>query len=498
MRGREPTRWVLHSSISSVLGGLGLSAYAGANAVLDSIATARRPDGSASAGTRGTTPPRPRWPACPPRSSRRRARRRSSVCCARPWDLASSSRSVTSRPVSNPGCARSEVAKPASRRSTPPATEPRHAVRRAGIGDREQPRGDLGLPARARQGRRPRPLLRPRRPLACLPCRWRRRSATASRSRCRCSSSSRRRPSGVGGAGRAGRAHRRRGRRGRAAVRRDRDRRRGRAAPTRRDRHRRGPGDLAKASYREFYDDVSRRLAATGMGEASFFLNYGYVSQGERRRGPVRGARGGAQPQLDPAGPRARRVDTDLDGRGVLMSVAAAAAPRRSWPSSSVPRRAGVDLSPEAIAFCRNVPIARGVALRGRRRREPPLRRRIVRRGDQPRVVAHLPRHARLPRPGPPRPPTRRVVPAHRPAGRAALDGGAGHPRRRSGSPWSATATSRRMCWLRATRSPTNRTQAFGAASATIDNFLAVPGSPVYEQMASGAWEYRILRSRLG
>ena len=39
MEGREPTRWVLHSSISSVLGGLGLAAYAGANAVLDSIAT---------------------------------------------------------------------------------------------------------------------------------------------------------------------------------------------------------------------------------------------------------------------------------------------------------------------------------------------------------------------------------------------------------------------------------------------------------------------------
>src|SRR5262249_56956487 len=40
MRGREPKRWVLHASISSVLGGLGLAAYAGANAVLDAIALA--------------------------------------------------------------------------------------------------------------------------------------------------------------------------------------------------------------------------------------------------------------------------------------------------------------------------------------------------------------------------------------------------------------------------------------------------------------------------
>jgi hypothetical protein len=40
------------------------------------------------------------------------------------------------------------------------------------------------------------------------------------------------------------------------------------------------------------------------------------------------------------------------------------------------------------------------------------------------------------------------------------------------------------------------RAKAFGASEAMIDNFLAVPGSAVYEQMHSGAWEYRILRSR--
>ena len=41
-----------------------------------------------------------------------------------------------------------------------------------------------------------------------------------------------------------------------------------------------------------------------------------------------------------------------------------------------------------------------------------------------------------------------------------------------------------------------NRTKAFGGSSEMIDNFLAVPGSAVYEQMRSGAWEYRILRAR--
>ncbi|MGH8262903.1 MAG: SDR family oxidoreductase, partial [Steroidobacteraceae bacterium] len=40
LRGREPSRWVLHSSISSVLGGLGLAVYSGANAMLDVLALA--------------------------------------------------------------------------------------------------------------------------------------------------------------------------------------------------------------------------------------------------------------------------------------------------------------------------------------------------------------------------------------------------------------------------------------------------------------------------
>jgi ubiquinone/menaquinone biosynthesis C-methylase UbiE len=42
----------------------------------------------------------------------------------------------------------------------------------------------------------------------------------------------------------------------------------------------------------------------------------------------------------------------------------------------------------------------------------------------------------------------------------------------------------------------TNRTKAFGGSSEMIDNFLAVPGSAVYEQMNSRAWEYRIMRAR--
>ena len=41
-----------------------------------------------------------------------------------------------------------------------------------------------------------------------------------------------------------------------------------------------------------------------------------------------------------------------------------------------------------------------------------------------------------------------------------------------------------------------NRALAFGGSSEMIDNFLAVPGSMVYEQMRSGGWEYRIIRAK--
>jgi hypothetical protein len=42
----------------------------------------------------------------------------------------------------------------------------------------------------------------------------------------------------------------------------------------------------------------------------------------------------------------------------------------------------------------------------------------------------------------------------------------------------------------------TTRAGAFGERDSMIDNFLAVPGSSVYVQMQSRAWEYRILRAQ--
>jgi len=42
-----------------------------------------------------------------------------------------------------------------------------------------------------------------------------------------------------------------------------------------------------------------------------------------------------------------------------------------------------------------------------------------------------------------------------------------------------------------------NWDQVYGDGSARVANFLALPGSSIYEQMRAGLLEYRILRSKL-
>jgi hypothetical protein len=42
-----------------------------------------------------------------------------------------------------------------------------------------------------------------------------------------------------------------------------------------------------------------------------------------------------------------------------------------------------------------------------------------------------------------------------------------------------------------------NWAQVYGDGNARVANFLALPGSAIYEQMRAGLLEYRILRSQL-
>ncbi|MEA2506704.1 MAG: hypothetical protein QOH48_1322 [Actinomycetota bacterium] len=256
-----------------------------------------------------------------------------------------------------------------------------------------------------------------------------------------------------------------------------------------------GPGGAAKASYREFYDDVTRRLEATGMAEASFFLNYGYVSLGQGDEAQFAEPEGVFNPSsirlaFELIGKTPLRGSRVLDvgcGRGGTVSLLA-----DRFKAEAV----GVDLSPEAVAFCRKTHNHPGVSFEVGDAENLPFEdgsfdvvTNLESSHTYPDIRAFLAEVRRVLRPG----------------------GWFLHADLLAGQRWMEVQVLLGSLGLKVEadreitpnvlascdRVADSRTEAFGERSAVLDNFLAVPGSPVYEQMASGAWEYRILRSRL-
>jgi SAM-dependent methyltransferase/acyl carrier protein len=254
------------------------------------------------------------------------------------------------------------------------------------------------------------------------------------------------------------------------------------------------PGAVAKARFREFYNHITQRLEQSGVGDASFFLNYGYVSLGDGDEAQIEADEAAvnkssirlAYELVGRADLRRRRVLDVGCGRG---GTAALLAERFEADVT------GVDLAPDAIAFCRrvhqspnlrfevgdaeNLPVADGacdvVTNIESSHTYPNVRgffsevRRVlkeegtflytdllpVQRWEEVRMLLASLRFKLLDD----RPITPNVL--------ASCD--------------AVAAT---------------RARAFGGGDAMIDNFLAVPGSTVYEQMRSGAWEYRIIRAK--
>ncbi len=255
-----------------------------------------------------------------------------------------------------------------------------------------------------------------------------------------------------------------------------------------------GPGAAAKNNYRRFYDDVTRRLDATGVAEASFFLNYGYASldpAADESRVPV------PDGVFNPNSIRLAHElvgSTDLTGRRVLDVGCGRGGTARLLAEAFGAEVVGVDLSPEAIAFCASAHV------------RPDLRFEV---GD----AEHLPL------PDASCDAVTNLESSHTyPDIRAFL----AEVRRvlRSGGVFLHTDLLAAQRWMEvrvllATLGFTigsdreitanvlascdevarTRTGAFGEHSALIDTFLAVPGSAVYEQMHSGDWQYRIVRS---
>jgi acyl transferase domain-containing protein/SAM-dependent methyltransferase len=255
------------------------------------------------------------------------------------------------------------------------------------------------------------------------------------------------------------------------------------------------PESGQKAGYQDFYDDVTRRLDASGLGDASFFLNYGYVSNGhgdEARFEVPTGVVNASSVRLafeliGAIDVKGRRVLDVGSGRGGTVTLLA----ERFGAEAT-----GVDLSPEAVAFCRRAHAATGARFEVGDAEHLPFDDQtfdavtnIESSHTYPDVRAFLAE-------------VRRVLVA---------DGWFLHTDLLPVERWVEvralldqlgfmTVSEREITpnvLASCDEVAATRAHAFGEQSTLMDNFLAVPGSTVYEQMRSGAWEYRIMRSRL-
>ena len=253
------------------------------------------------------------------------------------------------------------------------------------------------------------------------------------------------------------------------------------------------PSNAAKASYRDFYNDITRRLERSGVGEASFFLNYGYVSKGKGDEARFDVPDGTFNPSsvrlafelIGAADLRHKRVLDVGCGRGGTAALIA------ELFDAEV---TGVDLAPEAVAFCRRTHRQRGIRFEVGDAENLPV--------DDASfdVVTNIESSHTYPNLRAFYAEVRRVLvsdgwflytdllPVERWAEVMVLLNSLGFT---IADNRDITANVLASCDAVAA----TRAQAFNENSALIDNFLAVPGSMVYEQMNSGAWQYRIVRA---
>jgi phthiocerol/phenolphthiocerol synthesis type-I polyketide synthase E len=253
------------------------------------------------------------------------------------------------------------------------------------------------------------------------------------------------------------------------------------------------PIAAAKASYREFYDDVTRRLEQSGVADASFFLNYGYLTLDDSDEAVF---------EVPPGvfNPSSLRLAFELIGRTNLNGCRVLdVGSGRGGTVALLAERfdaavTGMDLSPEAVAFCRRTHTHPRVKFEVGDAEHLPFEdggfdvvTNIESSHTYPNLRAFYVEVARVLRSGGTFLYTD-LLPVQRWMEVRMLLG-----------PLGLAIVRDRHITLNVLAScdevAATRAQAFGGGSAMIDNFLAVPGSAVYEQMRSGAWEYRILRA---
>ncbi|MEV0029623.1 class I SAM-dependent methyltransferase [Nocardia sp. NPDC050793] len=255
-------------------------------------------------------------------------------------------------------------------------------------------------------------------------------------------------------------------------------------------------GTVDKDTYRQFYDQISQGLATTGLGKLSSFLNFGYVSvddQDEARGELPRRAFNTHSVRLA----FELIADTELTGRSVLDVGCGRGGVAALLATEFGAEVLGVDLSPEAIAFCAETHKHPSVRFEVGDAENLPVGAashdvvtNIESSHTYPDLLAFLSEVRRVLKPGGVFLHTD-VLPAQRwPDVREAL--------RENGFEVLDERDITANVLAARDKFGSGRIEVLGEQSALMENFLAVPGSAMYEQMTMGSLQYRIMRSRLG
>lgn len=252
-----------------------------------------------------------------------------------------------------------------------------------------------------------------------------------------------------------------------------------------------------KRLSREFYDNVSRQLDSTALGEYAMFLNYGYVSTAAREDSPI--ALPARTLNRNPIKLVLELIGTaDLNGVDVLDVGCGRGGTAYVIQRYFRPRRyVGLDLAPEAVRYCLRSHRYGGFSFEvGDAERLPfadasfDIVTNLESSHNYPDVFAFLLGVQRVLRPGGRFLHTDNVPPAVWQASAEYLRGlGMSLERERD-----ITDNVLRSC----DETAEQHRHAFGARNDAhaVDTFLAVPGSPIYEDMRSGRSAYRIMHWR--
>lgn len=247
--------------------------------------------------------------------------------------------------------------------------------------------------------------------------------------------------------------------------------------------------------WRSFYDKLSRRLEDVGVADSSFFLNYGYlpVDSHDESAFAIRDGTFNAN--------SVRLVfevvgSVDLDDRTVVEIGCGRGGNSALIAQKFSGRVIGVDMSSEAIAFCSRAHAEHGIDFKVGDALNLPLADGMcdaVLNVESSHSYGNLPKFLnevrRICRPGAWFLHTDFLSPDDWDYVRTRLTA-LGFVTESDRDITANVLASR-------DQAKNNWAQVYGDGNPRVANFLALPGSAVYEQMRAGLLEYRILRSQL-